>query len=308
MEATMRARVGKHTQDGRRDCQNWVDDQNRVIDLLNRIPTASGGAGGGLRPRVIAGIASNELYAAIVAFERKYFPGQHLGYFDPAGPMFRKLEALGTPAPAPRAPAPAAPPPTPAAPTTGPIPRPLTAGERQLLFPIFDDTIDYDQQVVGRNDRKTGGEYNSFTPGYVPNMSPHIWSWDYSKALPANAAVFVHEMVHVWQSGHGRHNILRGLYLWGKYDHITGDYENSYKYDLDSSTLLSDFNMEQQAQIIEDYYRVSKGLPPEKKNVGTRKSLSDYAPYVEQLKAAGRFQQPLGRLTKTERDYIGHNM
>src|SRR5262249_61084689 len=105
----------------------------------------------------------------------------------------------------------------------------------------------------------------NFTPGYVPNMSPHIWSWDYSKVLPANAAVFVHEMVHVWQSGHGRHNILRGLYLWGKYDHITGDYEDSYKYDLDSSTLLSDFNMEQQAQIIEDYYRVSKGLPPEKK-------------------------------------------
>ena len=63
--------------------------------------TASGGAGGSLRPRVIAGIASNELYAAIVAFETKHFPAQRLGFFDPGGRMFRKLEVLGTLAPAP---------------------------------------------------------------------------------------------------------------------------------------------------------------------------------------------------------------
>ena len=200
----LRARVGRHTQAGGRHCQNWADDQKTVVDLLNRISTASGGAGEGLRPRIIAGIASNELYAAIVAFEMKNFPGQHLGFFEPGGPMFRKLEALGTPAPtppAPPAPVPAAPPPPPAAPTTGPIPRVLTTGEKRLLFPVFGDTIDYGQQYVGRNDSHTGGEYNSFTPGYLPNMSPHIWSWDYSAASPANAAVFVHEMVHVWQSG-----------------------------------------------------------------------------------------------------------
>jgi hypothetical protein len=124
-------------------------------------------------------------------------------------------------------------------------------------------------------------------------MSPHIWSWDYSAASAANASVFVHEMVHVWQSGHGSHNMLRGLYLWVKYDHITGDYEDSYNYDLDSSTSLSDFNMEQQAQIIGDYYRVSKGLLPESKNVGTRKSLDDYAPYVAQLKSTGAFRWPV---------------
>src|SRR5262245_28191750 len=117
----IRARVGRHTQAGGRHCQNWAEDQKTVIDLLNRIPTASGGAGGSLRPRVVGGIASNELYAAIVAFETKHFPRQHLGFFEPGGTMFRKLEALGTPAPAPPAPprsAPAPPPPSPAAPTT----------------------------------------------------------------------------------------------------------------------------------------------------------------------------------------------
>ena len=67
-------------------------------------------------------------------------------------------------------------------------------------------------------------------------MSPHIWSWDYSMASHAKAAVFVHEMVHVWQSGHGSHNLLRGAYLYVRY---RGDYEIAYKYNLDSSTRRS---------------------------------------------------------------------
>jgi hypothetical protein len=195
-----------------------------------------------------------------------------------------------TPAPGAPTPAPAATPPL-AAPTTGNIPRPLTAGEKGLLLPIFGDTIDYGQQTVGRNDGNAGGEYNSYTPGYLPNMSTHIWSWDYSTESAGRAAVLVHEMVHVWQSGHGRHNALRGIYNWLKYDHFTGDYEDSYKYDLDSSTSLDYFNMEQAAAIIEDYYRVSKGLAPDN-NVGTRKSVGDYLPYVTQLKAAGPFSWP----------------
>ena len=300
----IRARVGKHTRAGGRQCQNWADDQKTVVDLLNRIPATNGGAGGGLRPRIIAGIASAELYAAIVAFETKHFPGQRLGFFEPGGTMFRKLEVLGTPAPAPAPPA-ASPPPraqaAPAAPTTGPVPRVLTPGEKRMLFPIFGYTIDYDQQIVARNDSHTGGEYNSFTPGYLPNMSPHLWSWDYSLAPDDHAAVFVHEMVHVWQSGHGSHNLLRGFYLWVKYS----DYEDSYKYNLDSSARLSDFNMEQQAAIIEDYYRVFKHLAPDS-NVGTRRTEGDYAPYVAQLKAAGAFRWP--STGRTNRENIGNKI
>jgi hypothetical protein len=300
----IRARVGKHTRAGERQCQNWADDQKVVIDLLNRSPVASSGAGGGLKPRIVAGIASRELYAAIVAFETKHFPGQRLGFFEPGGPMFRKLEVLGTPAPAPpvRAPAPPPPPPPPpAAPTTGPVPRTLTSGEIDLLYPIFGDTLDYDQQIVGRNDSHTGGETNSFTPGYLPNMSPHIWRWDYSMAPIAHAAVFVHEMVHVWQSGHGSHNLWRGFKIWVDYD----DYEKAYKYNLDASSSLSDFNMEQQAAIIEDYYLVSKGKQPDS-NVGARNSTIDYAPYVAQLKNGGAFRQPpAGR---KNRENIGHNI
>lgn len=297
----LRARVGKHSRAAGRQCQNWSDDQKTVIDLLNRVPASSGGTGGSLQPRIVGGIVSDGVYAAILAFEAKYFPTQRLGFFEPNGPMLKKLEALAATPPAPvvQPPPPATPPPV--APTSGPIPRGLTAGEKHLLFPIFGATLDYPNQTVDRNDSHTGGIGNSFTPGYFPNMSPLIWSWDYSMASDTDAAIFVHEMVHVWQSGHGRHNILRGAYLWLKYD----EYEDAYKYNLDSSTSLSYFNMEQCAAIIEDYYRVFKGLAPES-NEGTRKALSDYLPYVAQLKAAGPFRwPPAGR---KNRDNIGNKI
>jgi hypothetical protein len=273
-----------------------------VITLLNRVPVSEGGAGGSLTGRVVSGLSSDALYRAILQFEDKHFPRQRSGFVEPGGPMLTRLEQLGTRS----APVPASPPPAaaPAPPTTSnapvqSIPRLLTPGERHLLSQIFGDTLDYDRQIVARNDSHTGGVDNSFTPGYVPNMSPRIWSWDYSTAPAADAAVFVHEMVHVWQSGHGRHNILRGLYLWKHYD----AYEDSYKYNLDSSPSLDYFNMEQSAAIIEDSYRVSNGLPPDN-NVGSRKSSSDYAPYVAQLKGAGKFEPPL---RMRDGDYIGHN-
>src|SRR5260370_32194760 len=161
-QMSIRARVGRHTRSGGRHCQNWADDQKVIIDLLNHIPLTSGGTGGGLNPRIVAGICSDQLYAAISAFEDRYFPGQRSGFIDPSGPMYQKLTILAARAPA--APAPAAPPP-PAAPTTGPIPPPLTAGEKLLLSPIFSDTIAYAQQVIGRNASHTRGEYNSITPG-----------------------------------------------------------------------------------------------------------------------------------------------
>ena len=214
--------------------------------------------------------------------------------------MFRRLEALGTPAAAPPEPVASLPPPS--EPEPDPIPRFLTQREKDLLFPIFDNTLDYDQQLVGRNDNDMGGEDNNFTPGYFPNMSRHMWSRDYSLAITHWAAVFVHEMVHVWQTGHGSHNMLRGAYLYIKYK---GDYDKAYKYDLDSSSTLSDFNLEQQAAIIEDYYLVSKNKLPDS-NIGLRRSVGDYTPYVAQLQTAGPFQW--GVSNTSNRDNIGNKI
>ena len=93
----IRARVGRHTRSGGGHCQNWADDQKVIIDLLNSIPRTSGGTQGSLNPRIVAGICSNELYAAISAFEDKYWPGQRSGYIDPGGAMYQKLALLAAP-------------------------------------------------------------------------------------------------------------------------------------------------------------------------------------------------------------------
>jgi hypothetical protein len=83
--------------------------------------------------------------------------------------------------------------------------------------------------------------------------------------------------------------------------------DTSYNYDLDSSSSLSYFNMEQQAQIIQDYYRVLKGLPPEPHyNVGTRKSLSDYSPMWTSSNQRDHFRRPARQarpLTRLESAY-----
>src|SRR5262249_38633204 len=134
------------------------------------------------------------------------FPRKRGGYIDPGGLMYQKLAILAAPAavpPPPPAVAPTSPPP-PSPPPTGPIPRLLTPGEKDLLCPIFANTLNYDEQIIARNDGDVGGPDNSYTPGYLPNMAKSLWSWDYSLVHDdAVAAVFVHEMVHVWQSGHG---------------------------------------------------------------------------------------------------------
>ena len=90
----LRGRVGRHTRTGGRHCQNWPDDQQNVISLLNRVPISDGGSAGRLGNKVISGICSDELYRAISSFEDKHFPGQGSGYVDPAGPMLKRMEDL----------------------------------------------------------------------------------------------------------------------------------------------------------------------------------------------------------------------
>jgi hypothetical protein len=91
----LRGRVGRHTQEGGKHCRNWEDDQEKVSALLNRIPVADGGAGGGLRGPVVRDECSDALYQAIARFEDKYFPGQRSGFVDPVNPpMFKFMEDM----------------------------------------------------------------------------------------------------------------------------------------------------------------------------------------------------------------------
>src|SRR5262245_47873117 len=107
---SLRGRVGRHTQAGGRQCQNWPSDQETVIALLNRIPVSDGGAGGSVNGRIVSGLSSDALYRAIRLFEDRYFPGQRSGFVNPGGLMLQRMEELAAAAASAPAPAPQKPP------------------------------------------------------------------------------------------------------------------------------------------------------------------------------------------------------
>jgi hypothetical protein len=91
----LRGRVGRHANTGAH-CQNWTEDQQTVIALLNRIPVSDGGAGGSLGGRVIAGLSSDALFQAILRFEKQHFPANQWGFVDPGGAVLTRMEMLAS--------------------------------------------------------------------------------------------------------------------------------------------------------------------------------------------------------------------
>jgi hypothetical protein len=96
----LRGRVGRHADTGKH-CQNWKSDQQHVIALLNRFPAGYGGAAGNLNGRVVAGIANDALYQAIMRFQKHQVPIQ-TGFIGPGDLSLHVLErnaaAPGAPA------------------------------------------------------------------------------------------------------------------------------------------------------------------------------------------------------------------
>jgi len=96
----LRGRVGRHASSGKH-CQNWKNDQQHVTALLNRFPAEYGGAAGNLNGRMVAGIASDALYQAIIRFQKHQVPVQ-TGFIGPGDLSLQVLERNAV-APAPPA-------------------------------------------------------------------------------------------------------------------------------------------------------------------------------------------------------------
>src|SRR5215470_5518049 len=75
---TLRANVGRRPH---RHCQNLVSDQTAVMTLLSRIPEQFGGAPGKLNFLVRPGYCADDLYQAIVHFQKT----QVLTLYQPDG-------------------------------------------------------------------------------------------------------------------------------------------------------------------------------------------------------------------------------
>jgi hypothetical protein len=129
--------------------------------------------------------------------------------------------------------------------------RPLTVAEKEICVFVFGSTIDWN--LVGLDPRSLPA-IKKRTVAYV---SFHTINFD--STLPDQT--LVHELVHVWQYlQYGAAYISESYWAqkWGG-GYNYGGLEPLKMYS--DGLLLKAFNFEQQADIIEDYYRWSKNIP-----------------------------------------------
>lgn len=126
--------------------------------------------------------------------------------------------------------------------------RGLTSGEIRMAETVFGGGVDYEKVRVHR-----GGywlffglqdEDTAVTPNGEMYFPGKHYKEDYSLESVRDQGWFLHEMTHVWQYQMG---------YWVKL--VRGPRPNmSYAYSLEPGKRFSDFNMEAQGNIIEDYY------------------------------------------------------
>jgi hypothetical protein len=126
--------------------------------------------------------------------------------------------------------------------------RKLSSGECDLAREVFGSGLDIDRIWIfalpfWRRAFVTGGRLVVWPAVYALR--------DFSAAPLAIQAVFIHELVHVWQAQCGTN------LLWAKLR--AGDRPESYAYVLSETCRMGDFNIEQQAMIVEHGFLASRG-------------------------------------------------
>ncbi len=139
--------------------------------------------------------------------------------------------------------------------------RKLTSGEIAMCRPIFKNSIFYTEVYVHKGDWLPFGLQDKDT-AMTPNGEIFFpigqFQEDFSKALDIkDKGLFIHEMTHVWQWNRGYRGriVVKGA-LYGIAAKIRGQNKvYGYHPKTDHNKKFSDFNMEQQGDIIEHYYR-----------------------------------------------------
>lgn len=151
--------------------------------------------------------------------------------------------------------------------------RDMTSGEIKMAKSVFGDAINFGEKGEGNGVGIYDGKWKPFQPdnrAMAPNGNIYFPGTSYeedfsnlnSKSVSdANRRTFIHEMTHVWQYQHGKAVKTRGAALG-----VLAAVGDPYAYKLyisgDETNLkdLSDYGLEQQADIIGDYYAVRENL------------------------------------------------
>ena len=140
--------------------------------------------------------------------------------------------------------------------------RPLTIGETAMARSVFQGAIDYARVRVVRGSFLPFGlqdQNTAMTPRGSLHFMPAQYRDDFSREGHGGKLFFIHEMVHVWQYQLGYSVLLHGVLLALRGGYIA---QRAYRYDAQAGGVLSDFNMEQQGDIIAHYFGARQlGIP-----------------------------------------------
>lgn len=131
--------------------------------------------------------------------------------------------------------------------------RPLSPLERNLAQSVFGDALKLD--AIRLDDRaKIGCKNNHIV--YVSFFTINAWG----RIQPAT---FIHELVHVWQyQKMGAAYISRALRAQKTKEGYNYGGVKTLKTAMENGAKITDFNLEQQADIVADYYAIREGLKP----------------------------------------------
>lgn len=135
--------------------------------------------------------------------------------------------------------------------------RSLTSGEVSLAREIYADSVDYDRvRIHYRNFVFWQGARYIITPNGQIYLGRGLRGIaDFSKTGLPMQGLFIHEMAHVWQHQHGIRVLLRGAIE--QILHFLGF--DQYRYRLEAGKALAAYRLEQQGEILRDYFLARRG-------------------------------------------------
>ena len=118
--------------------------------------------------------------------------------------------------------------------------RQLTAAEKQLAKSVFGAHLQLDAiRIVAH--RGVIKNY-AISPNGNVYFNPQNWCEDFSKRSLQQQSWLIHELTHVWQIQQGLAVVRKALF------------DRQYHYVLEQGKLFLNYGIEQQAQMVQDYF------------------------------------------------------
>lgn len=118
--------------------------------------------------------------------------------------------------------------------------RGLTVAEIQLIRSVFGDALDVDRVKIVAH--RAILRHYAMSPNGNIYFNPADWCEDFSVVPLVKQSWFIHEMTHVWQVQQGIAVVRKALL------------DRRYRYQLQPNKTFLNYGIEQQAQMVQDYF------------------------------------------------------